>query len=236
RVRPRKSGEAADDSSESSRCHIKFKNASHGGQIPRLPSSHPCPAREQQGGSVMPIEKLRRARRADCVVSFALAAAFSFGAVVARAAPPKVVLISLDGATPELVHQFVRDGTLPRDRGLGLLIRTGVTADRNVTVNPSLTAAAHIAMATGSTAARNDIPSNTFHLVASPFIFTISGFSAPIGGYTHHGPEESQSPTAEPLWLAIRSAGKRVVTATFPGGDGLDVRGPGLAGGPLSRR
>src|SRR5262245_49328973 len=183
----------------------------------------------------MPLEQRRRARRADCIISFALAAAFSFAAVVAHAAPPKVVLISLDGATPELVHQFVGDGTLPRDRGLGLLVRTGVTANRNVTVNPSLTAVAHIAMTTGSTAARNDIPSNTFHLVASPFATTISGFGAPIGGYTftNHVPEESASPTAEPLWLALRAAKMKVVTATFPGGDGADIRVPGLAGSPI---
>lgn len=148
---------------------------------------------------------------------------------------PRVVLISLDGATPELVREFVRDGTLPRDRGLGLLMRTGLAAERNVTVNPSLTAPAHIAMATGSNAARNDIPANTFHLVASPFISTISGFGAPIGGYTftNHGPEESHSPTAEPLWLVLRAARMKVVTATFPGGDGVDVRVPGLAGSPI---
>src|SRR5499426_4119797 len=148
-------------------------------------------------------------------------------------AAPRVVLISLDGATPGLVHQFVRDGTIPRDRGLGLLARAGAVAERNVTVNPSLTAPAHIALTTGSTAARNDIPSNTFHLVASPFVSTISGFSAPIGGYSVHGPAEADVPTAEPLWLALRAAGKRVVTATFPGGDGLDVRVPGLAGSPI---
>src|SRR5262245_51431102 len=111
-------------------------------------------------------------------------------------AAPRVVLISLDGGTPELVQQFVRDGTLPRDRGLGLLMRAGVSAERNVTVNPSLTAAAHIAMTTGSTAARNDIPSNTFHLVARPFASTSSGLGAPSGAHTfaNHGPEEGASP------------------------------------------
>lgn len=165
----------------------------------------------------------------------AAAALCAFSVATTADAAPRVVLISLDGATPELLRQFVRDGTLPRDQGLGLLMRTGLSAERNVTVNPSLTAPAHIAMATGSTAARNDIPANTFHLLASPFANTISGFAAPIGGYTFsiHGPEESHSPTAEPLWLALRAAKMRVVTATFPGGDGVDVRVPGLAGSPI---
>jgi predicted AlkP superfamily pyrophosphatase or phosphodiesterase len=164
-----------------------------------------------------------------------IAAAAAICALIATPAfaAPRVVLISLDGATPYLVQEFMRDGTIPHHKGLGLLAHTGTTAERNLTVNPSLTAPAHIAIATGSTAARNDIPANTFHLTASPFISTISGFAAPIGGYSHSGPEESHAPTAEPLWLALRAAGMRVVTATFPGGDGVDIRVPGLAGSPI---
>src|SRR5262249_13752923 len=167
---------------------------------------------------------LRRSLAATLLAAIGAASAY---------AEPRVIVISLDGATPRLVEQFMRDGTLPRNVGLGVLAHEGVSAERNFTVNPSLTAAAHIAIATGSTAARNDIPSNTFHLVASPFISTISGFGAPIGGYSHRGPEESHTLTAQPLWLALRAAGKRVVTATLPGGDGLDVRVPGLAGSPI---
>src|SRR5262245_3148772 len=182
---------------------------------------------------------LAAAARAFCSrlvrIQIIAVAAMVFLAAVPSLASPRVVVISLDGATPALVEQFMRDGTISRDKGLGLLAQSGVVAERNVTVNPSLTAPAHIAITTGSTAARNDVPANTFHLVASPFLSTISGFGAPIGGYslTAHGPAEADVPTAEPLWLALRAAGKRVVTATFPGGDGLDVRVPGLAGSPI---
>ena len=152
----------------------------------------------------------------------------------AHATPPKIVLISLDGATPHLLDEFMRDGTIPHDRGLGLLKRKGLVAERNVTVNPSLTAPGHIAIATGSTAARNDVPANTFHLLASPFVSTISGFGASIGGYSIHGPAETDTPTAEPLWLALREARKVVATATWPGGDGVNVTVPGLpAGSPI---
>jgi len=159
-------------------------------------------------------------RRAALVLALLASPAF---------AGPRVVLISLDGATPGLVREFMRDGTIPHHKGLGLLAREGATAERNTTVNPSLTAPAHIAIATGSSAARNDIPANTFHLVASPFSSNISGFGAPIGGYIHAGPAEHVlTATAEPLWIALRAAGKRVVTATFPGGDGINVRAPGL--------
>src|SRR5262249_57579154 len=88
---------------------------------------------------------------------------------------------------------------------------------------PSVTAVAHIAIATGSTAAHNDIPLNTFHPVASQIGASLSGFGAPIGGYQLSPLGPSPAPTAEPLWVQLRRAGKKVVTATWPGGDGADI-------------
>ena len=76
---------------------------------------------------------------------------------------PQVVIISLDGAKPELVEGYLKSGTLDRKTGLGRLKKHGVVARQNITVTPSVTAVAHIAIATGSTAAHNDIPANTFH-------------------------------------------------------------------------
>lgn len=148
---------------------------------------------------------------------------------------PKVILISLDGATPRLINQYLADGTLSPDKGLGLLASQGLVAEQNLTVTPSLTAPGHIAIATGSTAANNDINANTFHLVASPFNQNISGFAAPIGGYTVgiDGPSESSEPTAQPIWQALRSNGKKVVAATFPGADGADITVPGLSNSPI---
>lgn len=46
----------------------------------------------------------------------------------------------------------------------------------------------------------------------------------PIGGYRISLLGPSPGPTAQPLWIQSREAGRRVVTATWPGGDGLDVR------------
>ena len=151
----------------------------------------------------------------------------------AALAAPKVVIISLDGATPRFVDQYLASGALGANTGLGLLQREGLTARQNVTISPSLTAPGHIAIATGSRAANNDIVANTFHLVASPFIFTISGFAAPIGGYAIDGPAPSPVVTAEPVWLGLRAARKIVVAATFPGADGLDVRVPGVPNSPI---
>lgn len=135
----------------------------------------------------------------------------------------QVVVISLDGAKPDLIQHYLRTGVLDARRGLGSLARRGVVADQNVTATPSVTAVSHIAIATGSTAAHNDIPANTYHAVAQPITATTSGFGGPIGGYQFRPLGPSQEPTAEPLWVTLREHGKKVVTATWPGGDGVDV-------------
>lgn len=136
---------------------------------------------------------------------------------------PKVILISLDGAKPDLIDQYLRTGVLPRNNGLGLLRRSGVVATQNITATPSLTAVAHVAIATGSTAVNNDIPANSFHPVAATISTGISGFAAPIGGYQLNPLGPSPAPTAEPLWVRLRDAGKTVVAATWPGADGASI-------------
>jgi predicted AlkP superfamily pyrophosphatase or phosphodiesterase len=136
---------------------------------------------------------------------------------------PKVVLISLDGAKPDFIQKFIEEGVLPRDGGLARLSRHGTVAVQNVTASPSLTAVSHIAIATGSTAVHNDIPSNTFEAVVAPISSSLSGFAAPIGGYQESPLGPSPQPTALPLWVQLRQQGKKVVTATWPGGDGANI-------------
>lgn len=75
-----------------------------------------------------------------CFVSAVLAAVAS--------AAPKVIVISLDGATPRLVDQYMANGALNPTQGLGLLQNKGIRAERNTTISPSLTAPGHIAIAT----------------------------------------------------------------------------------------
>jgi Type I phosphodiesterase / nucleotide pyrophosphatase len=139
-------------------------------------------------------------------------------------APPKVVVVSLDGAKPDLIEFYLATGLLDRNRGLGRLARRGVVAGRNVTVTPSVTAVAHIAIATGSTSVHNDIGANTFHPVSAPITSSLSGFAAPIGGYQLAPLGPADPPTAEPLWVRVRAAGRQVVTATWPGSDGADIQ------------
>lgn len=132
-------------------------------------------------------------------------------------------MISLDGAKPDFIQKFIEEGVLPRDGGLARLSRRGAVALQNVTASPSLTAVSHIAIATGSTAVHNDIPSNTFQPIVGPISSSISGFAAPIGGYSESPLGPSAHPTAQPLWVQLRQQGKKVITATWPGGDGADI-------------
>ena len=136
---------------------------------------------------------------------------------------PRVVVISLDGAKPDFIQKFIDDGVLPHDGGLARLSRRGAVAEQNVTASPSLTAVSHIEIATGSTAVHNDIPSNTFQAIVGPISSSLSGFAAPIGGYRESPLGPSPRPTAAPLWVQLRHQGKKVITATWPGGDGADI-------------
>ena len=95
---------------------------------------------------------------------------------------PPVVVISLDGAKPDFIQQFIDEGVLPRDGALARLSRHGAVAQQNITASPSLTAVSHIEIATGSTAVHNDIPSNTFQAIVGPVTSSLSGFAPPIGG------------------------------------------------------
>jgi len=70
---------------------------------------------------------------------------------------PKVVLISLDGATPWLVNQYLARGVFSRHERVGLLRSGGIEALRDITVCPSLTAPGHIEIATGSRRRRRTI-------------------------------------------------------------------------------
>ncbi|QQO22378.1 alkaline phosphatase family protein [Bradyrhizobium diazoefficiens] len=137
--------------------------------------------------------------------------------------PRRVVLISLDGAKPDFIEKFIKEGVLPRDGGLAWLSNHGAIALQNVTASPSLTAVSHIEIATGSTAVHNDIPSNTFQPIVAPISSSISGFGAPIGGYRLSPLGPTSQPTAVPLWVQLRQQGKKVITATWPGSDGADI-------------
>ncbi|MFQ6058524.1 MAG: alkaline phosphatase family protein [Anaerolineae bacterium] len=118
---------------------------------------------------------------------------------------PRLILLSLDGARADSVDHFLADGTMLH---LAHLVAQGVKAAYAQTVDPSLTAPAHISLATGAYPARTGIVANTFHTVTDPIYRTTRGFNAPF--------------QAEPLWVTARRAGQRVITIAFPGADGTE--------------
>src|SRR2546427_3821258 len=138
-------------------------------------------------------------RVAALATAIALAAAVQFASADqgrAQTSRPQVVVISLDGAKPDLIESYLKSGVLDKKTGLGRLKTHGVVAEQNVTVTPSVTAVSHIAIATGSAAPHNDIPLNTFHPVAASIGTSISGFAAPIGGSQPPPPPAAPTPTA----------------------------------------
>jgi hypothetical protein len=116
------------------------------------------------------------------------------------------ILISFDGAQPDVIEKLIEQRKLPRDGGFAELIDRGTRARGMTSVLPTLTAPNHITIATGAYPERTNIPMNTFHDTKSPLTVTTSGFSAAIG--------------AETLWEAARRQGRKVVTIAFAGADG----------------
>jgi hypothetical protein len=69
-----------------------------------------------------------------------LSGASVVGTAEAFAQPPKVIIISLDGASPSHVEEYLKNGVLDSNSGLGRLRARRISADRNVTATPSVTA------------------------------------------------------------------------------------------------
>src|SRR5262245_61614888 len=130
-----------------------------------------------------------------------------------KSSSSRTILISFDGAQPEVIERLIRRGKLPWHGGFAKLIREGTKAEGMTAVLPTVTATNHISIATGAYPERTNIPANTFHNTETPLTATTSGFGAPID--------------AETLWEAAKKQGKKVVTIAFAGADG---RGAGRRG------
>jgi len=87
---------------------------------------------------------------------------------------------------------------------------------------------AHIAIGTGSTAARNDINANSFHLVTSPFNKTSVALLHPsVATQSQLMDPLIAENTANPLWLRCKTVGRRSLLLPSRT-DGLDIRVPGV--------
>jgi predicted AlkP superfamily pyrophosphatase or phosphodiesterase len=140
-----------------------------------------------------------------------LSAALVFAATQAEAAQAKktktpTIVISFDGAQPDVIAQMLKSGKLAKDGGIAQIIGSGTQAKGMAAVLPSVTATNHITIATGAYPERTNIPGNTFHLIDTGITATTSGFGSEI--------------EAETLWEAAKRQGKQVTTIAFAGADG----------------
>jgi len=119
-------------------------------------------------------------------------------------APPKhsVVLISFDGSRTDFVYNMMDDGTLPT---FASLANSGVRAEYAQTIDPSLTAAAHNSISSGSFPSHTGIPSNSFHVAGDDFYWYRVGF-------------DENMDNAEPIWVTASRNGLTTAAVFFVGG------------------
>jgi predicted AlkP superfamily phosphohydrolase/phosphomutase len=109
--------------------------------------------------------------------------------------------MSLDGARDDWVDGYLADGTMPN---LAALAKRGVRAEWAQTIDPSLTAAAHVSIACGAYPSATGQVSNKFHLSKNSFYWYTSGFDEP----------EMQ---VEPLWRTAMRHGHTTAKLFWPG-------------------
>ncbi len=117
------------------------------------------------------------------------------------AGEPHVLILCLDGARDDWVDGFLADGTMPN---LASLAQRGVRVEYAQTIDPSLTAAAHVSIATGAYPDKTGQVSNKFHLSKNAFYWYTSGFDEP-------------EMRVEPLWRMAMRSGLTTATVFWPG-------------------
>lgn len=116
-----------------------------------------------------------------------------------------VVLISWDGGQAEMVYQMMADGYLPHFANLA---SNGIRAEYAQSIDPSLTAAAQNAIASGSYPAYTGIVSNSFHNPNDSFYWYRRGYDEPLD-------------QAEPVWVTASEQGLTTAAVFFNGGTPL---------------
>ncbi|CAM2007309.1 alkaline phosphatase family protein [Acanthopleuribacter pedis] len=113
---------------------------------------------------------------------------------------PKLVVVSVDGGSDQLVDELLARGVLPADGAFGRIAREGKVADYLRPVNVSSTASSHAALFTGALPGDNGIVLNRFLGVDQLEGRPTSGFVAALD--------------ADTIFQAVKRAGIKVVCAT----------------------
>ncbi|MBN2388837.1 MAG: alkaline phosphatase family protein [Anaerolineales bacterium] len=113
-----------------------------------------------------------------------------------------MVLISWDAARADTVYGLMDAGLLPT---FAALAAGGMRAEYAQTIDPSLTAAAHNSISSGSYPTHTGITSNSFHVAGDDFYWYRRGFEEPMDD-------------AEPIWVTASRNGLTTAAVFFPGG------------------
>ncbi len=120
---------------------------------------------------------------------------------------PHIMVLSLGGAPDDWVDGYLEDGTMPN---LAALAQRGARAGYAQTIDPSLTAASHVSIATGAYPNYTGQVADRFHVPKNPIDRPTNGFDEP----------EMQ---VEPVWRTAMRHGQTTATIFWPG-TSLEVR------------
>ena len=113
-----------------------------------------------------------------------------------------IVLISWDGSRADIIYDLMDNGLLPTFKTFS---EKGVHAEFAQSIDPSLTAAAHNSISSGSLPRHTGISSNNYHVAGDDFSWYRVGFDETLDD-------------AEPIWVTASKNGLTTATAFFVGG------------------
>ena len=111
-------------------------------------------------------------------------------------------LVSWDGSRADLVYDLMDDGRMPTFASIATL---GIRSEHVQSIDPSLTAAAHNSISSGSYPTRTGITSNSYHVTGDDFYWYRRGYDEPMDA-------------AEPIWVTASKAGLTTASVFFIGG------------------
>lgn len=123
--------------------------------------------------------------------------------------PAKLVVVSIDAGSDQMVDELLARGVLPADGAFGRIARQGRVAEYLRPVNVSSTASSHAALFTGAAPGHNGIVLNRFFQVDRLRGRPINGFGAVL--------------EAETIFQAVQRAALKVICAPAVTADAADA-------------
>lgn len=151
----------------------------------------------------------------------------------------KVIVIGLDGAIPEFVRRFYREGVLPN---IARLIENGVISELLPAVFAD-TPTNWTTIATGAWPGTHGINSFGFHIEGEPFdrVYDMGNNLFPVVANVNTEYFMNRLCKAEYIWQVAEKAGKKVIMVNWPGGwppnikNGIIIDGTGPYSSPVCR-